>query len=293
MSTKEAALEAAQFDGLLGDESEPVEMELGGAMMPQPQVEEIFNDADVSELPSGVGVRWRAIDPADKMGVWADLRKWVDWLITEYKLSKQQIPPCWYRHTDIVAELYAMRCAEEKAWESNEPQNTAAFQFHPHLFSMIQRLSNKAGKCLNSNKHVDAASFTEFPAEVLPYDENDWSEFLVQETETQTLLRGDEDLWWRRRVELVSEIGELSKQNSDPIFVPQRGPVPALELRNTQKLMETTTHVHVASTSYGKVNTSVWEFTTDPASNKWHELEVSKEDRTAMGTAYEDGPEDE
>lgn len=293
MSVKDSALEAAKFDGLLEDESEPVEMEFGGATVPQPQVEEIFNDADAPEIPTEVGVRWRAIDPEDKAAVWVDLRQWVDWLITEYKISKQQIPPCWYRHTDITAELYAMRCAEEKAWDSEEPQNTAAFHFHPHLYAMLQRLSNKAGKCLNAGKHVETASFTDFAADTLPYDEADWAQFLVQETETQVLTRGDEDLWWRRRVELMDAQGELVPQMSEPILVPKQGHHVEVKLEATQRLMETTTLVEVASTSYGMVNTSVWEFTRDPASNQWQELEVSKEDRSDVGTAYEDGPGDE
>lgn len=285
--------DTAWAENMAEDDAEPLEMDALDSHLPAPQVMEVLEDPGIGLLANGVGGRWRDIKASDKPGVWVDLRRWVDWLMIEYKLSKQTIPPCWYRHTDIVAELYAMRCAEEKTWEGTEPHNTAAFQFHPHLFAMFHRLSNKAGKCLNAGKHVEAASFTEFPADALPYDENDWAEFLVQETDTQTLERGTEDLWWRRRVELVDSSGELKPECSEPVLVPQRMPVPEVRLLATQKLIQMSNHVQVASTSFGKVHSSVWEFTNDPSQDVWQELEVSKEDRSDAGTAFDEGPEDE
>lgn len=293
MKQETATQDSHWAENFAQDDTENIQMDDLGSKVPAPQVIAALEDRDIQTLPTGVGSRWRAILPENKLGVWVDLRQWVDWLITEYKISKQQIPPCWYRHTDITAELYAMRCAERKTWEGTEPQTTAAFQFHPHLYAMLQRLSNKAGKCLNTGKHVETSSFTDFAADTLPYDEADWAHFLVQETETQVLTRGDEDLWWRRRVELMDAQGTLVPQLSEPILVPKQGHHVEPKLETTQRLMETTTLVEVASTSYGMVNTSVWEFTKDPASNQWQELEISKEDRSDAGTAYEDGPEDE
>lgn len=266
---------------------EPVQLEA----LPQEMAE--LDVSSFAEAVPGLGTRWRDIDPEDMPGIWQDLRNWVDWLVVEYDISKQQIPPCWYRHRKVVAELYAMRCAEWKVWESNEPQTNAAFQFHPHLASMIQRLSNLVGKCINSKKHVEDQSYGDLPSGVLTYDEDDWSQFLTSQTQTQVLPRESTDLWWRRRLEMKDKDGTITTHVSEPLKVSAKKESPVQELRPTQLLSATNHYVQVASTSQGgQLHESVWECSPNPESTDWKELEISKEDQSLADDSHELGPED-
>src|SRR5699024_11597452 len=61
-------------------------------------------------VPVWFGTRWRDIPVEDQPYAWNGLRQWVDWLVKEYRLPTAVVPPCWYRHTDVVAEVYAALC---------------------------------------------------------------------------------------------------------------------------------------------------------------------------------------
>src|SRR5699024_2770994 len=69
----------------------------------QEVAEELVGDGP----PTWLGMRWREIPEADQPAAWNGLRAWVDWLIKEYRLPTAVVPPCWYKHPDITAELYA------------------------------------------------------------------------------------------------------------------------------------------------------------------------------------------
>lgn len=282
----------ATFDESPTDDTVSVLVEpIGLDPVPQEMLE--LDVSSFEEAVPGLGTRWRAIDPEDLSGVWQDLRNWVDWLVVEYDISKQQIPSCWYRHRQVVAELYAMRCAEWKVWESNEPQTNAAFQFHPHLASMLQRLSNLVGKCNTNGKHVEEQSYGDLPSGVLTYDEDDWAQFLTSQTQTQVLPRESTDLWWRRRLEMKDRDGTITTHYSEPLNVTAKKASPEQKLRPTQVLSATNQYVQVASTSQGgQLHESVWECAPNPESTEWKELEISKEDQSLADDSHELGPED-
>src|SRR6188472_1315233 len=61
---------------------------------------------------TGVTYRWRELTAAQAGSVWGDLAVWVRWLVATYQLTTSVVPDCWWRHTEIVAELYALHRAE-------------------------------------------------------------------------------------------------------------------------------------------------------------------------------------
>lgn len=57
--------------------------------------------------PVWMGTRWREIEAEHQWEAWNTLRRWVDWFVAEYRLVTSVVPRCWYKHSDLTAELYA------------------------------------------------------------------------------------------------------------------------------------------------------------------------------------------
>lgn len=260
----------------MGNDDEVLELVSDPGTLPRQNMPEL-SDEGISQQPDGLFQRWRSIEPEQMPAIWQDLRAWVDWLIAEYGITKQAIPSCWYRHRPIVAELYAMRCAEEAVWASDGPQTTAAFQFHPYLYAMLQRLSNFAGKCLSAKKHVEEQGFGNLAPNSLSYDEADWNDFMLSQTQKQTLPRDEkETVYWRRVVEYIDAEGETRTLTSEILPVgarkkglePQIMPLQILALQQDEVLVANTVQVPFLARS-------VWESSKDQ--QQWEELETSIE----------------
>lgn len=262
----------------------------------QPQVMEGLEDESAKDRPEAVGTRFRDIDPEDLPAVWDDLRQWVDWAIAEYGISRQSIPPCWYRHRYTVTELYAMRCAEEQVWDNDGLSSQPAFQLQPQMQAMIQRLSNQAGKCLSERKHVEEESYGGLAAESLVYDEQDWAQFLTAQTDVQTLAKAEgKSLWWRRRVELVDKDGQIETVLSDPILIGAKDTIPGIKIKPTQILSAGVDSVQVSSiVQGGLVEESFWESaeTKDAPAEQWTRLDVSHERPRTGVDSFDLEPED-
>ena len=71
--------------------------------------------------PVWMGTRWREIKAEHQWEAWNTLRRWVDWFVAEYRLVTSVVPPCWYKHSDLTAELYAAMCMEYKVWDEQAP----------------------------------------------------------------------------------------------------------------------------------------------------------------------------
>lgn len=56
-------------------------------------------------------VNWRTLTDEDAPAVWVELADWVDWFLQRYQISHKKVPPCWYRHGDLVEELSALHTA--------------------------------------------------------------------------------------------------------------------------------------------------------------------------------------
>lgn len=119
-------------------------------------IEDFADDpnAAIDELLNAPGpITWR-IDPADPTRTldvatarvkWAELRVWVDWLVTRYALDHKTVPPCWYLHGALVDELTALWGAWQLAyWPAGSPGDPANWM---QMFSNTRiRLSEWAGR---------------------------------------------------------------------------------------------------------------------------------------------------
>lgn len=140
------------------DEAAPAEAEslTEDAIFADPQFE--ADASDTQQKYPFLGKRWREItDPAESRQAWIWLREWVDWFVAEFEVSRSTIPPCWYRHRPIVAELWAAANAEMKAWEEEAATTlplTAWNNYLPGLFSRL-RENGGAKRCLEIDRHVE------------------------------------------------------------------------------------------------------------------------------------------
>lgn len=156
--------------------------------------------------PQWLGMRWREIPVELQQEAWVGLRRWVDWLIAEFKINKSVIPPCWFRHTEIVAELHAAMNLEYKAWEEGAPTVNPMWMWLPQLQAMIARLrvfGGELGDCLKGD-HREPEVVTR------DYDEELWEQTVFTRTETKTLDRpAEEGEATFVRVRVVDDNGEL------------------------------------------------------------------------------------
>lgn len=135
--------------------------------------------------PAWLGTRWREIEPDQQREAWVGLRRWVDWFTDEYKLPPQTVPACWYRHTQLVAELYAAMSMEYKAWDEGVPSMSPMTMWHQSLQSLILRLrehTNELGSCGKGTHRPD-------DTQVRDYDEDDWRKIAYGRRETKTVTR--------------------------------------------------------------------------------------------------------
>lgn len=123
---------------------------------------------------AGVTYRWREVTPAQAEGLWAALAVWVRWLVATYQLTTSVVPDCWWRHTEIVAELYALQRAELASYASGDA-GFGPLAFHERLPHAVERLRihTRTAGCVGLQAHkepvprvlrVDAPEFVEWQA---------------------------------------------------------------------------------------------------------------------------------
>lgn len=164
----------------------------------QQEGREPFVDPDIeAELdagpPSWMGMRWRDIEAADRPEAWTALRQWVDWFIREYQLKSTMLPPCWFEHADMVAELYAAMCAEYKIWEEGSPGLGAMTTWHPHVQAMRTRLAAMTAARTCNAKKVHTPDLPDLP---WSYNEVRWAQIRDGGHQIDDLPREDEDTVW-------------------------------------------------------------------------------------------------
>lgn len=95
---------------------------------------------------SGV-VSWRTLPDEDAKAVWERLREWVEWFTIRYRISESLVPNCWYRHGNLVEELFALHISHKVAYD---PADTGfgPIGWHERLSLAIPRLRNAyTGEC--------------------------------------------------------------------------------------------------------------------------------------------------
>jgi hypothetical protein len=123
--------------------------------------------------------RWRDLDPETARTAWAELDLWVRWFVSTYRVSTSVVPDCWWRHAELVAELYALQRAEHASF--GEPDSGfGPLGFHERMSLAVERLRihTKAIGCVGLQAHREAKP------RVMPAD---GSEFLAWSSEPHQL----------------------------------------------------------------------------------------------------------
>ncbi|WP_054009621.1 hypothetical protein [Arthrobacter sp. ERGS1:01] len=108
-----------------------------------------------------VTYRWRDMDPRTAEAVWKHLGHWVQWLVDTYHLPTSVIPDCWWKHSDIVAELYGLQRAEQASYTEDDG-GFGPITFHERLTSSIDRMREhtRTAGCVGLQAHRDPARRT-------------------------------------------------------------------------------------------------------------------------------------
>lgn len=108
--------------------------------------------------PKSVTRRWREMTTEQSQEAWRSLFAWVRWLVATYQLTTSVVPDCWWRHPEIVAELYALHRAELASYTTDDP-GFGPLAFHerlPHAFERLRTHTRTAG-CVGLQTHKDPA----------------------------------------------------------------------------------------------------------------------------------------
>lgn len=198
-------VDPSDLDALLAKITDPEQVYENTS--PSPYVDpNLMGLMEETAYPEWLGMRWREIPVELQQEAWVGLRRWVDWLIAEFSINKSVIPPCWFRHSEIVAELHAAMNLEYKAWEEGDPTVNPMWMWLPQLQAMLARLrvfNGELGDCLNGDhREPDVVK--------RDYDEELWEQTVFTRTETKTLdrpeLAGEATFV---RVRVVDDNGEL------------------------------------------------------------------------------------
>ena len=65
------------------------------------------DDAHTPEPPRPIS--WNLLTAEEAQVEWLDLNSWINWLRHTFGLGVGVIPPLWYRHSELLWELSALR----------------------------------------------------------------------------------------------------------------------------------------------------------------------------------------
>ncbi|MFE5835828.1 hypothetical protein [Arthrobacter sp. NPDC056493] len=105
---------------------------------------------------AGGTYRWRELTAEQARSVWTALAAWVRWLVATYQLTTSVVPDCWWRHSEIVAELYALQRAELASYGSDD-SGFGPLAFHERLPHAVERLRThtRTAGCVGLQAHKD------------------------------------------------------------------------------------------------------------------------------------------
>lgn len=165
--------------------------------------------------PVWMGTRWREIEAEHQWEAWNTLRRWVDWFVAEYRLVTSVVPPCWYKHSDVTAELYGAMCMEYKVWEEQAPGLGPMMMWHPHvemLTARLRRMVDEAG-CAKIGMHKEPEAYGNRAAFTLDYDEDDFTAWAGTTREEDVLERPEEGIQYLRARVLDTDGAEVTVSN--------------------------------------------------------------------------------
>lgn len=127
--------------------------------------DKLFGDRTTDEplegAPGGLvepTYRWRDLDRVSAPKAWTALAGWVSWFVATYRLTTSVVPDCWWRHPEIVAELYALKKAELASYTPTDP-GFGPLGFHERLPLAIERLRQETRTigCVGLQIHRDTS----------------------------------------------------------------------------------------------------------------------------------------
>lgn len=142
----------------MGTSSDDAEFEVGPiAELDDELTAELFRSAfQPPSRSSGGTYRWRDMAPEQAPGVWESLFGWVRWFVATYQLTTSVVPDCWWRHTEIVAELYALQRAEMASFTADDA-GFGPLAFHERLPHAVERLRihTRTAGCVGLQSHKE------------------------------------------------------------------------------------------------------------------------------------------
>ncbi|WP_370617686.1 DUF4913 domain-containing protein [Mumia qirimensis] len=120
---------------------------------------------DAVATPAGVNVpsqwSWRGQSPHGTRTLWRGLAEWVGWLRGRYPLARQ-IPPCWWRHPELVEELTALWVAWREAYADPEAPMTSPIDWHDRWLPAFLRRIGAGGwniSCTDEHKERPESTY--------------------------------------------------------------------------------------------------------------------------------------
>ena len=141
------------------DETEKFDVPSAGSFGDDEITAQLFRSAfGASAASKSVTRRWREMTPEQSQEVWGALFSWVRWLVATYQLTTSVIPDCWWRHPEIVAELYALHRAELASYTQDDP-GFGPLAFHERLPHAVERLRmhTRTAGCVGLQAHKEPA----------------------------------------------------------------------------------------------------------------------------------------
>jgi hypothetical protein len=141
------------------DETDEFDIQSAGSFGDDEITAQLFRSAfGGSAATKSVTRRWRDMTPEQSQEVWSALFSWVRWLVATYQLTTSVVPDCWWRHPEIVAELYALHRAELASYTHDDP-GFGPLAFHERLPHAVERLRThtRTAGCVGLQAHKEPA----------------------------------------------------------------------------------------------------------------------------------------
>jgi hypothetical protein len=102
---------------------------------------------------------WQSIDSDTASEQWRSLCSWVGWLRSRYPIA-DQLPACWWRHSELVEELTGLWLAWLAAYTEPQAPLTAPIDFHDRLLpSFLGRVRRWGIQCLDEHRPRPASVY--------------------------------------------------------------------------------------------------------------------------------------
>jgi hypothetical protein len=101
-------------------------------------------------------VNWSTLSAAERRTELRRLWPWVTELVRTWPVSRDVVPPCWYRHESLIRILSALRDAYLTAYHATQAASAAAdwMQVWDATEERLRRWSARAG-CKSGDHHPD------------------------------------------------------------------------------------------------------------------------------------------